>query len=245
MEPSTILICLVCLALLVYLPKLRRVVLWIALPPVMALIEFPKVRKPAAIIGLLGVLALIVFWLSERPNPVSDRSRSYEGLPQADPHGPPPGTSLPKSDWAVVPDPLPSGFVPDDPHLFGQADRASQDSVVANFLNEYGPRNRKCGSVDAILLEPTLHVAPGLTLEQLQKMGATNGPTGPTGRGLTLSPKANHPYYSLADYGVAMNAFIANHPKNPNLAKVLATMKRCHLDLTDLARAQAARGLAP
>ncbi len=54
MEPSTIvLLGLICLALLVYLPKLRNTVLWILFPPVMMLVRYPRTRKPAAVVVVL------------------------------------------------------------------------------------------------------------------------------------------------------------------------------------------------
>jgi hypothetical protein len=57
MEPSTILIALLCLALLVYLPKLRNTVFWIFFPFVMVLIRYPKTRKPGLVLGCLGLVA--------------------------------------------------------------------------------------------------------------------------------------------------------------------------------------------
>ena len=55
MEPSTILIGLLCLALLVYLPKLRNTVFWILFPFVMVFVRYPKTRKPGLGLGCLGL----------------------------------------------------------------------------------------------------------------------------------------------------------------------------------------------
>lgn len=55
MEPSTILIGLLCLALLVYLPKLRSTVFWIFFPFVMVFVRYPKTRKPGLVLGCLGL----------------------------------------------------------------------------------------------------------------------------------------------------------------------------------------------
>lgn len=55
MEPSTVLIGLLCLALLVYLPKLRKTVLWILFPFVMLFVRYPKTRKPGLVLGCLGL----------------------------------------------------------------------------------------------------------------------------------------------------------------------------------------------
>lgn len=57
MEPSTILIALVCLALLVYLPKLRNTVFWIFFPFVMVFVRYPKTRKPGLALGCLALAA--------------------------------------------------------------------------------------------------------------------------------------------------------------------------------------------
>lgn len=55
MEPTTILIALLCLALLVYLPKLRNTVFWIFFPFVMVFVRYPKTRKPGLVLGCLGL----------------------------------------------------------------------------------------------------------------------------------------------------------------------------------------------
>jgi hypothetical protein len=55
LEASTILIALLCLALLVYLPKLRNTVFWIVFPYVMVFVRFPKTRKPGLALGCLAL----------------------------------------------------------------------------------------------------------------------------------------------------------------------------------------------
>jgi hypothetical protein len=85
-EPSTmlsILLSLICLALLVYLPKLRNTVLWILFPPVMMLVRYPKTRKPAAAIGVALVLTGVGFYArseyKRRHDWYCDRGRTKDG----------------------------------------------------------------------------------------------------------------------------------------------------------------------
>jgi len=95
----TILIALLCLALLVYLPKLRRVVFWILCPMIMVMVAFPRTRGPLLILYSMLAIAIGIGAAAEHQQAKRENSRLAAPAPVA--QEPP----TPQGVWQVIPDP--------------------------------------------------------------------------------------------------------------------------------------------